>query len=1164
MPEAVTELPPVRFRCPTCGVRHEVVAQHLVSFPDDADAIVDLLEAQLNVWTCEACGRTLAPQPPLAVVDTETGRVAIAGAAPGLIEALQTALRDQPRTELHDVVGYAALVDVVAGWANAYMLRATGPLVTGAPPERDPSGIPLAETPLALLGLHEQVDGRLPPRLLTKPPLSVEQQREVLGRIYVGHVLDVLGGLYREAFALGSLSVFPRLVEERIPARCLSGAVLAETLKPCKGWETALLTDSDELSTRLRAEFTNAAAHAIAGSRNPRGQAWARFAKMLFALERNPNVELPSSARLSTDALRRTVRFEDAWDAAVPELSDAKTVDVAEAWFERLGMEERFREHMATMPVAVDLSSLAQVSDDQLATTLAAALDQDDDARLVLVTGMARAAIRAGRSGAARLLLERELDRLADRKAWELLARQMIRGLEALRDAGEQDAATELLGRHVSELTDAPLDPTQRAGLLNEIGNAARYAADHSTALHAYKTALAWAARDPEATVRDDFVIRRNVAIVQRERGAYSDAVRILEELEIETRGELSARRASVLTSLAMTFLESELPKRALPLAQDAHEIPLSLAEAPLRATVLLARAAAQARTGSERTLDDYAEALALTESMPALHARVACLVLRDAAWGRVPADVLSQAEAVIRANLAAPELEFDDTRATETAVLAEYYLESDRGDDARALLAPLAREGFGPDKLPWQLNLLAGRLDEEREPDVAFAAMRAALEDLDAAVPEASGLAFATPWIGGRTGAQEHIARVYHRAVARGAAAPLELASLADFLYARDVPGVEGIKDLSSGERLQAVATLLPEDTDLTLLIFLEDGEDVVALVVNPREGEPQLERLATPSSEIRAAAARFARGVGPTCVLPEQKQRAADQIADVLADVGRLVRDTTVFLDHVCIIPSPALVGLPLHAATAEGEPLLERNPIISAPSLRTLHRAMSGANTRGPRPGTVVSVPKDGDSKRFRALLAEAADAVVEGLKPLEVRRLRDEKADKSAVLAALGSSEQVLFLGHGAEGGELYGRGLCVSDGTDLPRGPLPVDLVPQLRRYVIDAADLERERHSPAVFVSMACSSGRARPGPGGTRIGLERSMFANGTHSIVAPLWDVAQEPALEFILTMLSSWRDRPDLTLGEHHRRAARTVREEHPLLFDWAPFALNGSFI
>lgn len=71
-------------------------------------------------------------------------------------------------------------------------------------------------------------------------------------------------------------------------------------------------------------------------------------------------------------------------------------------------------------------------------------------------------------------------------------------------------------------------------------------------------------------------------------------------------------------------------------------------------------------------------------------------------------------------------------------------------------------------------------------------------------------------------------------------------------------------------------------------------------------------------------------------------------------------------------------------------------------------------------------------------------------------------------------------------------------------------------------------------------------------------------MSEPGTRSIVAPLWDVAQEPALEFILTMLASWRDRPDLTLGEHQWRAALTVREEHPLLFEWAPFALNGSFI
>jgi hypothetical protein len=44
---------------------------------------------------------------------------------------------------------------------------------------------------------------------------------------------------------------------------------------------------------------------------------------------------------------------------------------------------------------------------------------------------------------------------------------------------------------------------------------------------------------------------------------------------------------------------------------------------------------------------------------------------------------------------------------------------------------------------------------------------MRAVLSDLDRTVPEASGLAFATPWMGDMTAIQEDMARAFHVAVA-------------------------------------------------------------------------------------------------------------------------------------------------------------------------------------------------------------------------------------------------------------------------------------------------------------------------------------------------------------------------------------------------------------
>jgi tetratricopeptide (TPR) repeat protein len=1161
----------IRFECTACHVRHKMTVTISLSFPGDADAIIDLVEGRINVQECEACGHILSPQPPLMAINTLTGDAVAARVPPEQAAEMQIAWRDSGRAErgeeLQVVPGYHELHAVVLAWTRAYMRRATAPLFTDATPERNADGIPLAETPLVLLTMHEQVEGRLAPGVVTEPPVSEERQRELLAGLYVAHVFDVLGSLYKEAFHGDGLSYFPALVERRVPARCLSEAVLAATLEPCKGWDAELLHNQQELSVRLRAEYVNAAAHAAAQRRNPRGREWARFAKVLFYMDRDPQIELPAVVRLSTDPLRRTIRFDEAWDTTAAELLNRSSIDAAAAWFEQLGMLDRFYEQMAAAPVQVDLSKLVDRSDEEIAGMVLAGLEQgaeDADARLVGVTGMGLSIVRAGRPGVARVMFERELDRLANGREWAVLADQTTRAVEVMRSAGEQETATALLSRHLDELKAAPLDPSQRFGLLNEIGNAARHGRERQAALESYHAALEFAEGNPDLSARDLFVLRRNIAIVLRELGRYSEAVSVLDDLERETRGESSARRAELLASLALNYLEAGIPQLALPLTQEARNIPLSGAEIRVRTAVLLAHARARVADNGGM-IDEYSEALELTKPMPPFHATAAATTVVGADSGRVPPEVLHYAEQVLEREAALDDRGMDSRRATAIQVLTDYRLNAGDSAAARTLLMPLEEYGLTVDNLPWQLNVLVGRFFAASDLSRAFSAMRGALTKLDAAVPETSGLAFSTPWIGGVAAVQEQITDGYRQAITRGAADPLEYLDLADFLYARDIPAPEELRGAAAADRLRVLAATLPQHVNVTLVIFLELGEDVVALAVNPRQGEPRLERLPMPRAELSAAAECFNRAVGPTCLLPSQKQRAEAHIGEVLAQVGQLLRHQAPPRDQICIVPSPALVGIPLHAVTVDNTPLLEHNPISVAPSLRALHQALARrGSSRGPLPATIVTVPKDGDKDVFRARLDEAADALREGLNSLAGGTLSGRAATKEALLAVFRPGQQVIFLGHGADGGRLYGRGLCVSDGIDLPRGPLPVDLIPQLRSYVVDAADLERTGAAPAVLISMACSSGRAPYGPGGTRIGLERSLFANGANTIVAPLWDVEQEAALKLILTLEASWRDHPDLTLGEHHQRASLAVRNEHPLLFHWGSFSLNGSFL
>jgi hypothetical protein len=208
-------------------------------------------------------------------------------------------------------------------------------------------------------------------------------------------------------------------------------------------------------------------------------------------------------------------------------------------------------------------------------------------------------------------------------------------------------------------------------------------------------------------------------------------------------------------------------------------------------------------------------------------------------------------------------------------------------------------------------------------------------------------------------------------------------------------------------------------------------------------------------------------------------------------------------------------------------------------------------------------VIRVPKQGDRAEFVVMLDDAGRRLLDLLGPA-AEELAGRAADKEGCLRLLARTEHAVILAHGANSTGAAGRGICVSDGVELPQAPLPVSAVPELRRFLLDASDIAAGAAAPPVFVSMACSSGRTFAGGGGSRVGLERSLFANGTRSMVAPLWDVQQASAIEFLRELYGGWVAEPAASLGSHYRRAVLAVRERYPHPFHWAPFALKGSWL
>ena len=91
-------------------------------------------------------------------------------------------------------------------------------------------------------------------------------------------------------------------------------------------------------------------------------------------------------------------------------------------------------------------------------------------------------------------------------------------------------------------------------------------------------------------------------------------------------------------------------------------------------------------------------------------------------------------------------------------------------------------------------------------------------------------------------------------------------------------------------------------------------------------------------------------------------------------------------------------------------------------------------------------------------------------------------------------------------------------------------------------------------------------SGELDPGDAVTFLhtGGGPSLFAHGTRTLLAPLWNVEQESALAFLETFFQVRSRDHGTTLAAAFQRTCLHVRERYPALFRWAPFALNGNWI
>lgn len=1170
----MSDVSAMKVECPVCETPY--LASDLVQaieFPDEAERVLELVEGRLNVLVCRVCENEVSLQPVTGVVNNETGAAATSGISPeALKETLAAAAAaegvEAPEQELASCRDYAELREVVLGWLNDYLMAATTLLFSGGQRWRPLDGVAPYQQKLVLLALKAQVDGSIPPGIRTEPPLPVERQHELIGEILAALVSDYVRETYTYAFHNGGISRLLDLLAERIPPTCLTEQALDNLREHCTHVPGNIYEDPMALDAPFRAEYLHAAAHAHCGLPNPRTDAWAQFALLLFYLSRQPNVVVPEAMLLTTDVLSRTIPFDVAWDVAIRELSEAgderrEFLDHVDAWFEHIGYADRFADEWAAAPL--DLSLADEADDAKMVEAVVAALEAGppatDRARGTATVMFLRALLRAGRIAVARDVAEWALDDAADSAPVEVLGWLAVDVAAAFKDFMQYADSGALLARQLEKI-DA-LDPpcVLRFAVLNEVGNVHRYRHELDEALEAYDLAGRLAEICEEVTDEHRVRLRRNRAIVFRELGRFEEAVRLFESCLESVRKRGSVELADLYVSLARTYFEANLAEEALPYAELACAIPLSNAHVVHKVHARLAASAARAKARPGSPLPELEEAIQLSERLPGMKVLLAGVTLYLGRVCPVPEELRSRGRELVRAELETrrPD-ELDDSFVTAATLLAQDYFDGGDEPKARAVVDRLEQLDAEAERgLPWPISHIRARLLEGEDEAESWRLMRSVLDALDARVPDEGGPAFTFAWMSDKEDFQRDLVRSAKRAVAAGVAQPVEYLDVFEFTTAREIR--DAPEEKSRWAMFDEIAESAVGRKGAALIAFLEDESDLLAIALHTRSTDCRVAgRL--PTRTFREAAALFAGRIGAGCVLPAHFEAAEEALREPLALLGALLAQEAEPSEQICVVPSPALLGLPLHAATTpDGSQLLERNPINVAPNLTVLHAALLGA-PRGERSGLCV-VSKVTDAEAFVARANAVGDRIAELSRPRLAYHLRELEATKERGETALSDVDEFLFVCHGARSTPLEGRGICVSDGTFRPPALLPLQEAPELARFVLAAGDLDRLPRTPALVVSIACSSGRATAGAGGTRIGLERALFAKGTRTILAPLWDVDQQSALEFVERFYELRTENPHATLGEHHQAACLEARRRHPELYHWAPFALNGSW-
>jgi CHAT domain-containing protein len=166
-----------------------------------------------------------------------------------------------------------------------------------------------------------------------------------------------------------------------------------------------------------------------------------------------------------------------------------------------------------------------------------------------------------------------------------------------------------------------------------------------------------------------------------------------------------------------------------------------------------------------------------------------------------------------------------------------------------------------------------------------------------------------------------------------------------------------------------------------------------------------------------------------------------------------------------------------------------------------------------------------------------------------------------AEANSVAALLPESE--LYLGESASSGVLRRRGLDVEllhiATHGIYRQDNPMFSAIRLGDGNLNLYDLYQLRLGAKLVTLSGCATGMNFVAAGDELLGLQRGLFYAGATSLLLSLWDVHDQSTAELMQEFYKNYIHTGDMAASL--QIAMRSLREQNPHPYYWAPFVLVG---